>query len=234
MKNKRLHRTLRGFGQVSLATLILGIMVVWATRSPAADAPTNDVKSPAAAEAAYTRTIEKRAADIVAALEVKAPADAAEVRELLVLQYRSLRDWHDRNDAKLKGAAPDQIREISVSLKSLHDHFIAVLSTRLSPAQVELVKDKMTYNKVKVTYDAYCAMVPNLTEEQKQRILALLKEAREEAMDAGSSDEKNKIFRKFKGRINNYLAGQGHDAKEVDKAVSEKEMKGAASGASSK
>src|SRR5436190_22485974 len=85
------------------------------------------------------------------------------------------------------------------------------MAAELTPEQMDKVKDKMTYNKVQVTYDAYCEIVPNLTEPQKEKIFELLKEAREEAMDAGSAEEKSAIFKKYKGKINNYLSAQGID-----------------------
>ena len=59
----------------------------------------------------------------------------------------------------------------------------------LTPEQVETVKNKMTYKKVKVTYDAYCAIVPNLTEKDKAKILEVLKEAREEAIVSATSPD---------------------------------------------
>ena len=169
------------------------------------------------AEAAYTRTIEKRVADILAVLDLNDPARSAKAHDLLVARYRALRDWHDANDAKLKNASPDQAAQIRASLKASHDKFLAGLSEVLTPAQVERVKDQMTYNKVKVTYDAYCEIVPNLTDRQKQRMLELLKEAREEAMDGGSAEEKSAVFNRFKGKINNYLTAEGHDLKQAYK-----------------
>ena len=51
--------------------------------------------------------------------------------------------------------------------------------------------------------------IPDLAEPHRQKILELLKEAREEAMDGGSSDEKTAVFQKYKGKINNYLSKQG-------------------------
>ena len=169
------------------------------------------------AEAAYTRTIEKRVADILAVLDLNDPARSAKANDLLIARYRALRDWHDANDAKLKHASPDQAARIRASLKAGRDKFVAGLSEVLTPAQVERVKDQMTYNKVKVTYDAYCEIVPNLTDRQKQRMLELLKEAREEAMDGGSAEEKSAVFNRFKGKINNYLAAEGHDLKQAYK-----------------
>jgi hypothetical protein len=169
------------------------------------------------AEAAYSRTIEKRVADILVVLDLNDPAKSAKAHDLLVARYRALRDWHDANEPKLKNASPDQAAQIRASLKAGHDSFLAALAEILTPAHVERVKDQMTYNKVKVTYDAYCEIVPNLTDRQKQRMLELLKEAREEAMDAGSANEKSAIFKKYKGKINNYLTAAGHDVKQAYK-----------------
>jgi hypothetical protein len=62
--------------------------------------------------------------------------------------------------------------------------------------------------------------LPTLTDEQKREILATLLEAREHAMDGGSSEEKHAIFGKYKGRINNYLSAEGFDLKAAEKEVS--------------
>jgi cytochrome c553 len=76
-------------------------------------------------------------------------------------------------------------------------------------------RPKMTYGKVQFTYAGYLAAYPDLAGQHKQKILELLKEAREEAMDGGSSDEKTAIFQRYKGKINNYLSKQGiHPSKE--------------------
>jgi hypothetical protein len=73
----------------------------------------------------------------------------------------------------------------------------------------------MTYKKVAVTYNAYVDELPQLTDAQKTQLKAWLVEAREKAIDAGSSDEKTAIFGKYKGRINNYLSAQGYDMKKA-------------------
>ncbi len=168
-------------------------------------------------EAAYARSVEKRTADILAVLELTNSAAREKVHDVIMAQYCALRAWHDANDPKLKAAKGDTnaVAQIRSSLKALHDQFIASLSAQLSPEQVEKVKDKMTYGKVQFTYAGYLAAYPDLKEENKQKILELLKDAREEAMDAGSSEEKTAIFQKYKGKINNYLAKQGiHPGKE--------------------
>jgi hypothetical protein len=91
---------------------------------------------------------------------------------------------------------------------------------------VEQVKDKMTYNKLKVTFDAYCLILPGMTYEQKDRVLDFLRQAREEAIDGGTADEKSAIFQKFKDQINAYLGQHGYD---VAKATHEWEAKQASS-----
>jgi hypothetical protein len=172
--------------------------------------------SPEQVEARYTQTIEGRAADILKILQLSDTNRAAKVHDLVVAQYRALRDWHDANDAKLKAAKGDTntVAQIRSSLKALHDQFLTGLSAQLTPEQVEKVKDKMTYSKVQFTYAGYLAAYPDLAGEHKQKILELLKDAREEAMDGGSSEEKTAVFQRYKGKINNYLSKQGiHPAK---------------------
>ncbi len=92
---------------------------------------------------------------------------------------------------------------------ALHQQFLSKLAENLTPEQVEQVKDKMTYGKVQFTYAGYLAAYPDLPQANRDRILELLKEAREDAMDGGSAAEKTAIFQKYKGKINNYLSKQG-------------------------
>ena len=195
-------------------TLALITLVALAVTAGARDNSTADTNTtPAQAEAAYAQAIEGRTADILKVLALSDPARSAAVHDAIITQYRALRAWHDANDASLKVSAKDTnaVAQIRASLKTQHDAFLARLAESLTPAQIEQVKDKMTYNKVQVTYGAYCEIIPTLTEAQKAQILVHLKAAREEAMDGGSADEKSAIFKKYKGRIANYLAKEGVD-----------------------
>ena len=175
-------------------------------------------------EAAYTAAITKRANDILAVLKLDDPAKADRVRDILVNQYRSLRAIHDSRDDKLKSLPKDdkpaveQVRaEAAAKLKPLHESFLSKLAVELTPEQVTAVKDKMTYNKVQVTFKAYTSYLPQMTDEERGKVLAWLEEAREEAIDGGRSEEKSKIFDKYKGRINNFLASRGYDLKQAEK-----------------
>lgn len=172
-------------------------------------AETNSVAGQAGAK--YTAAIEGRTADILKALALADTNRAAKVRATIIAQYRALNAWHNENDAQLKAAKADTnaVAEIRASLKTLHEKFLSQLAENLTPEQVEKVKDKMTYGKVQFTFKGYVVAYPNLTEAQQAEILRLLKEAREEAMDGGSAEEKTAVFQRYKGRINNYLSKQG-------------------------
>lgn len=176
--------------------------------------------TPESAGAKYTAAIEGRTADILKVLALTDADQTAKVHAAVIAQYRALKAWHDENDARLKASAKDTnvVAQIRASLKTLHNAFLAKLAESLTPSQIEQVKDKLTYNKVQVTYAAYCEIIPTLTDAQKARILETLKVAREEAMDGGSAGEKSAIFKKYKGRIANYLSKEG-----VDEARARKE-----------
>jgi hypothetical protein len=162
-------------------------------------------------EVNYTKAIEVRTADILKVLDLTNADTQAKVHDTIIAEYRSLKAWHEENDAKLKTSKADTnaVAQIRASLKTIHNDFLAELAQNLGPDQIDQVKDKMTYGKVQFTYKGYVLQYPTLTEENKQKILDYLNEAREEAMDGGSAGEKSAIFTRYKGRINNYLSKQG-------------------------
>ena len=172
--------------------------------------------SDAEKEAAYSLAINNRTADILKSLAMPDATKSNAVHEVIVAQYRALRARDAVIDAKLKADGKElnyanRAAELATTSKPLHDSFLTKLAETLAPEQVELVKDGMTYKKVKVTFDAYGAIVPNLTDSDKAKITELLKLAREEAMDGGSAPEKSEIFQKYKEQINTYLNAHGHD-----------------------
>lgn len=205
-------------------SLVLGMQVV--------AAPT------AEEEAAYTRTITERADKIVAPLALEDPTQAARIRELVVQQYRDLRDVHAKRDAKIaevKASADPALgtawkslaeKEAALNIFPLHRRFVAHLEAELTPEQVNQVKDGMTYGVVPLTFRRYRELLPQLTVEQQAEIMANLLEAREYAMDAGSSDEKHAWFGKYKGRINNYLSAANYNMKQAEQELAEREKTG--------
>jgi hypothetical protein len=167
-------------------------------------------------EAFYATTIENRVVDILKALNLADAAKSNTVHDALVAQYHELRVRDAAIDTRLKVEGQEvnyanRAAQLAVQSKPLHEQFLTKLAGSLTPDQIEQVKDLMTYNKVKVTYDAYCVIVPNLTDAEKAKVLELLKLAREEAVDGGNAPEKSAIFQKYKDQINAYLDAQGHD-----------------------
>jgi len=183
--------------------------------------------TPAEIEAMYTSSIESRTDDILKALALKNPETASRVHDLIIAQYRVMRSRDDLINAKLEAMGKDidyenRASDLEAQSKLLHQHFFDQLAKVLTPAQIDTVKDKMTYNKVKVTYDAYNNIIPKLTETDKAKIMELLKAAREMAVDGGSATEKSEIFQQYKNQINDYLNAHGHD---VAKAYKDWETK---------
>ena len=164
------------------------------------------VRGAGADEAAHLQVLADRAAKIVDALKLENPELATRVRDEIAQQYLSLGKLHDAGQ-------PDP-----AAIDALHRRFIARLAAQLTPVQVDQVKDGMTYGVAPITFDGYQQMLPELTDEQRREIHAHLLEAREYAMDAGSSDAKHAVFGQYKGRINNYLSKAGIDLKQAEKA----------------
>ena len=172
-------------------------------------------------ETTYTTAIENRTADILKLLALEDSAKAGRTHDIIINQYRALRARDDVLDAAFgKNAASNNSQRASLYqalTKPLHEQFMAKLSVELTPEQVEKVKDKMTYGKVQFTHEGYCAIVPGLTDQDKAKVLELLKMARDEAVDGGSAAEKSAIFQKYKDQINDYLNAHGHDVAQAYK-----------------
>jgi hypothetical protein len=175
----------------------------------------------------YLKTLQVRAGKIVDNLQLTDKDKAERVKELIVIQYYQLSKIHDARDAKKeaisdlkeeeKEKAMEQIKlETDAALYSQHAAYIGSLSAELTQDQIETIKDGMTYGVVKLTYEGYLNLLPELTDEQKRYIYKNLIEAREHAMDAGSSKAKHAWFGKYKGRINNYLSDEGYNLKEAE------------------
>lgn len=181
-------------------------------------------------DTAQLRNLNERSAKIVAQLGLADSAKSNRVHGIIVRQYQDLGKIHEARDAQIKQAkekagadkaaattAIEAIRsETKPKLDRLHGEYLTKLSTELSAEQVDQVKDGMTYGVLPLTYGVYLKMYPDLTEAQKAQIKSWLTEARELAMDGGTSDEKHAVFGKYKGKINNYLSKAGYDAKQAE------------------
>ena len=184
-------------------------------------------------ETAYDITINNRAQKIVDKLNISDIGKATLVKNIIAAQYKNLNEVYTSRDLLIKSqkdkvagtskesinAAADKIKlETDNQTGLLHTKFIADLSASLTPVQVDMVKDGMTYGVLHVTYKGYNNMITNLTDKQKEQIMTWLTEARELAMDAESSEKKHACFGKYKGRINNYLSAAGYDLRKEGEA----------------
>ncbi|TWT29767.1 hypothetical protein KOR34_50850 [Posidoniimonas corsicana] len=183
-------------------------------------------------EAEYRKVIRGRAEKIVEQLDLTDREQAERVIVLVADYYRGLRDNHDERDAQLSSADEDQRQSIrnesQLAVQKLHRQFVAAISAEVSPEQVGQVKDGLTYGVVDVTLGAYKELLPDLTDEELRYIRANLIEAREYAMDGGSSREKHGWFGKYKGRINNYLSAHGYDLKQAEHELADRKRRAAA------
>lgn len=162
-----------------------------------------------------------------------------DVQAIVIEQYCNLSAIHDTCGVKKKSVrsldVPNETKdemiinyenERDAKLYIRHNAYIAqLLGEGLTYEQVNAIKDGMTYGVMPLTYDGYLDMLLDLNEDQKKKIWVSLYEARERAMDQSESDDKHKIFGKYKGRINNFLSKDGYDLNAESKAWHERMRK---------
>lgn len=181
----------------------------------------------------HVASIVKRSQKCTDALGITGTDKGKQVLNIIANRYFALNDIYAERDsvknlAKQKqGDEKKMLMEAAEAKKDSklyrsHFGFDADLSIYLTAEEIVTVKDVMTYNVVKVTSDAYSDMIPRLTAEEKAQIMAWLIEARELAIDAENSNKKHETFKKYKGRINNYLSKRGYDISKEREAWGER------------
>ena len=185
-------------------------------------------------------SLERRVKPILADLNLNDAAKSAHVRQALVQHLAALNTWHQANDANLKNlwtqfnlarveqnqikadTAQDDIERVYAALKPQRTAFLQQLAEVLSPSQVDRVLDSLTANKVHVIFNNYGEVFHDLKEDQKEFVMRNLKAAREEAIVAGSMQEKSEVFKKYRIKIDAYLGTQGYDVKQSYRDFNEK------------
>lgn len=172
----------------------------------------------------YIKVTKGRASKIVKELELSDSEKEAAVISVIAKQYQNLSKFQDERDAEIEALKKNKLSKekqnkkidkvkakANKSIEKLHKIYLKQLLVHLNEEKVDAVKDGMTYGVLPKTYAAFLEMIPSLSQEEKDYIYNNLKEAREHAMDGGSSKEKHAWFGKYKGRINNYLSSRGYD-----------------------
>lgn len=220
MFDARLSAGCMVFADFMRSSLLLSLLFLFGT-----------LRGQSASDTALLRVLTDRSAKIVSGLGLQDAEREGVLTRLLTDQYLSVNEIHARFKPAPKPQGLDSVSRVAWeadrqqifeqkarALQTLHASFIGALSDRLDAAGVEAVKDAMTYRVMPITYAAYQDMLPGLTDAQRARIMDWLREARELAMDEGSSNAKHAVFGKYKGRINNYLSAQGYDLKKETEA----------------
>ena len=157
-------------------------------------------------DSAYVESIVNRSQKIVDGLQLNDKKTARNVRNIIANRYFLLNDIHSKYNK-------NQQAERDAELYKHHFELVSALSLYLTDEQIDVVKDGMTFGRLKRDYQATQDMIPTLSDFEKQQILIWLKEAREYAMDAADSKGKHFWFDKYRGRTNNWLSARGYDLK---------------------
>ena len=190
-------------------------------------------------------SLEKKAAEWVASLQLKDQKTAGYVTTLIYNHLRAVRDWHNDHPFTTipEGINPltgSPLSELERSLiadsampKEVHTKLMNGLRKSLTEEQVEAILDKYTVGKVAFTMKGYKAIVPDLTEKEEATILAHLKQAREQAIDYKSMKQISAVFEMYKNKCEAYLNNNGRNWRQlfkayVDKVKAEKAAKKAA------
>ncbi|MBK7097136.1 MAG: DUF3826 domain-containing protein [Sphingobacteriales bacterium] len=134
----------------------------------------------------YKAVAENRANKIVVRLGITDSSAFYKVRDIIAEQYIDLKNIHENRDAQIKaiketnGISNQSNPESKIQLvqqnadnqlEKLHKAYMSKLSQHLSAAQVEKVKDGMTYGVLPITYKGYLEMIPRLSKEEKNSFM---------------------------------------------------------------
>ena len=146
--------------------------------------------------------VDKRVDTYVATLHLNAPEREARLKNVLRTNLRAVRDAHNA--------------WLSPS-KSVREELNKGLAADLTPEQIDTVKDLLTSQNIQRHFVAYHIIVPGLTKDEDVKIMDLLRQAREEALDVKNVRDFGRAFEPYKKQIENYLISQGHDWKALYK-----------------
>jgi Protein of unknown function (DUF3826) len=214
-----------------LAIILFGLAASGAISLLAQTAPSNQSSNDAKAKSDIDQ--EKKAAEWTASLNVSDPAKEAKLNAAIATHLKRVRDWHNEHPfttvpAGINPATGNKLSDLdrqvianSAIPKSVHDSLMNVLRSELTPEQVELILDKYTIGKVAFTMNGYKAIVPDLTAEEEAKILAFLKQAREQAIDYKNMNQISAIFEIYKTKSEQYLNSNGRNWRQLYKTYTD-------------
>ena len=117
----------------------------------------------------YVKTIVGRSQKATDELGITWTPQGQNVLNIICNRYFKLNDIYSERDSVKKTDKKLAEAQCDSRLYRSHYGFLADLSMYITPEEIDKVKDVMTFNVVKVTYDAQCDMIPTLKEEEKQQ-----------------------------------------------------------------
>jgi len=156
------------------------------------------------------------------------------VENIIAIHLTTVKDWHNDHPSS---TVPDGINPLTGNKLSdldkqiiadsampvtVHKALMDGLNQNLSADQVELILDKYTIGKVAFTMKGYKAIVPDLTADEEAKILAYLKQAREQAVDYKNMKQISAIFEIYKTKSEQLLNNNGRSWRALYSAYTKK------------
>jgi hypothetical protein len=158
--------------------------------------------------AQFERRIGTRATNLLSHLKLADTAKVEAVRHAVLQFYRDLHAAHTVRDAALARLPAGEAAKIHHAIfeadKQAHEvqgRFVGTLAPVLGEAQVDAVKDWMTFDMVALSVAESDRMFPTMTARLRAQLRAWLVESREASVIAGSSETKLDVFRVNKLRM---------------------------------
>jgi hypothetical protein len=186
------------------------------------------------ADVVVPEEIINKAKEFVGALSLADAAKRSAVEDIVAVHMVSVRDWHNNHPASAVPAGINPVtgnklseldRQViadSAMPATVHQDLMNGLNKNLRPDQVELILDKYTIGKVAFTMAGYKAIVPDLTVDEEAKILAFLKQAREQAVDYKNMKEISSIFEIYKTKSEQMLNSNGRSWRALYSAYTRK------------
>jgi len=165
----------------------------------------------------------KKATELVASLNLADATKEARVAVVIAEHLTAVRNWHNTHPASTVPAGINPVtgnklsdldREIiadSAMPTTVHAALMDGLKKDLTPEQVEVILDKYTIGKVAFTMNGYKSIVPDLTADEEAKILAFMKQAREQAVDYKNMKQISAIFEIYKTKSEQFLNNNGRN-----------------------
>jgi len=168
------------------------------------------------------------------ALNLTDAAKKSAVEHAIAVHLTTVRDWHNEHPSS---SVPDGINPVtgnklsdldkqiiadSAMPSTVHQSLMDELKKNLTATEVESILDKYTIGKVEFTMKGYKAIVPDLTADEEAKILAFLKQAREQAIDYKNMKQISAIFEIYKTKSEQMLNNNGRSWRALYSAYTKK------------